>query len=173
MAGKYQLYQHIRKISVISGKRSYIISVLSGIIYPSPSRIPINPPGWTSTASCQTRHATPHSTAFVFGELLRNVIHLENNSPAKSVINSPIGEYRSPLRIAGCFFLPLPQMSRLSTQPGVEDFSSWLRSPHRKGTGNVEVMRAALECAHRGWGESCVIGVAGAGKAGMELWGGP
>jgi len=25
-------------------------------------------------------------------------------------------------------------------------------------------MRAALECAHRGWGESCVIGVAGAGK---------
>ena len=34
-----------------------------------------------------------------------------------------------------------------------------------EGTGNVEVMRAALECAHRGWGESCVIGVAGAGKA--------
>jgi len=30
--------------------------------------------------------------------------------------------------------------------------------------GNVEVMRAALECAHRGWGESCVIGVAGSGK---------
>ena len=29
----------------------------------------------------------------------------------------------------------------------------------------MEVMRAALECAHRGWGESCVIGVAGAGKA--------
>jgi len=24
-------------------------------------------------------------------------------------------------------------------------------------------MRAALECAHRGWGESCVIGVAAAG----------
>ena len=29
----------------------------------------------------------------------------------------------------------------------------------------MEVMRAALECAHRGWGESCVIGVAAAGKA--------
>ena len=29
----------------------------------------------------------------------------------------------------------------------------------------MEVMRAALECAHLGWGESCVIGVAGAGKA--------
>ncbi len=30
--------------------------------------------------------------------------------------------------------------------------------------GNVEVMRAALECAHRGWGESCVIGVAASGQ---------
>jgi S-(hydroxymethyl)glutathione dehydrogenase/alcohol dehydrogenase len=30
-------------------------------------------------------------------------------------------------------------------------------------TGNVDVMRAALECAHRGWGTSCVIGVAAAG----------
>jgi S-(hydroxymethyl)glutathione dehydrogenase / alcohol dehydrogenase len=28
-------------------------------------------------------------------------------------------------------------------------------------TGNVQVMRSALECAHRGWGMSCVIGVAG------------
>ncbi|HVF34707.1 MAG TPA: S-(hydroxymethyl)glutathione dehydrogenase/class III alcohol dehydrogenase [Candidatus Saccharimonadia bacterium] len=30
--------------------------------------------------------------------------------------------------------------------------------------GNVEVMRAALECCHKGWGESIVIGVAGAGQ---------
>lgn len=30
-------------------------------------------------------------------------------------------------------------------------------------TGNVQVMRSALECAHRGWGQSCVIGVAPAG----------
>jgi len=31
-------------------------------------------------------------------------------------------------------------------------------------TGNVGVMRTALECAHRGWGVSCIIGVAAAGK---------
>ncbi|MEM9845234.1 MAG: S-(hydroxymethyl)glutathione dehydrogenase/class III alcohol dehydrogenase, partial [Pseudomonadota bacterium] len=30
-------------------------------------------------------------------------------------------------------------------------------------TGNVSVMRAALECAHKGWGESVIIGVAPAG----------
>jgi len=29
--------------------------------------------------------------------------------------------------------------------------------------GNVEVMRQALECAHKGWGESIIIGVAPAG----------
>ena len=30
--------------------------------------------------------------------------------------------------------------------------------------GNVDVMRAALECCHKGWGESVIIGVAGAGQ---------
>jgi len=30
--------------------------------------------------------------------------------------------------------------------------------------GNVETMRQALECTHKGWGESVIIGVAGAGQ---------
>ena len=30
--------------------------------------------------------------------------------------------------------------------------------------GNVGLMRAALECCHKGWGESTIIGVAGAGQ---------
>lgn len=30
--------------------------------------------------------------------------------------------------------------------------------------GNVQVMRQALECTHKGWGQSVVIGVAGSGK---------
>ncbi|WP_161829573.1 S-(hydroxymethyl)glutathione dehydrogenase/class III alcohol dehydrogenase [Steroidobacter agaridevorans] len=30
--------------------------------------------------------------------------------------------------------------------------------------GNVDLMRQALECCHRGWGESIIIGVAGAGQ---------
>ena len=30
--------------------------------------------------------------------------------------------------------------------------------------GNVNVMRQALECAHKGWGESVIVGVAGAGQ---------
>lgn len=30
--------------------------------------------------------------------------------------------------------------------------------------GNVNLMRSALECCHKGWGESVIVGVAGAGK---------
>ena len=30
--------------------------------------------------------------------------------------------------------------------------------------GNVQVMRSALECCHKGWGESIIIGVAGGGQ---------
>src|SRR5687768_7815 len=34
--------------------------------------------------------------------------------------------------------------------------------------GNVDVMRQALECCHRGWGVSVIIGVAGAGQRSEE-----
>jgi len=54
------------------------------------------------------------------------------------------------------FDKPIQQVIVGMTQWGV-DFSF-------DCTGNVEVMRSALECAHRGWGQSCVIGVAAAGK---------
>tara|TARA_B110000444_G_scaffold247251_1_gene269685 strand:- start:421 stop:1179 length:759 start_codon:yes stop_codon:yes gene_type:complete len=30
--------------------------------------------------------------------------------------------------------------------------------------GNTDLMRSALECCHKGWGESVIVGVAGAGK---------
>ena len=30
--------------------------------------------------------------------------------------------------------------------------------------GNTTLMRAALECCHKGWGESVIVGVAGAGQ---------
>jgi len=43
------------------------------------------------------------------------------------------------------------------------DLTPWGVDYTFDATGNVEVMRAALECAHRGWGTSCVIGVAARG----------
>ncbi len=51
------------------------------------------------------------------------------------------------------------------------DLVPWLVDLTRGGAdysfeciGNVEVMRQALECCHKGWGESIIIGVAGAGQ---------
>ena len=43
------------------------------------------------------------------------------------------------------------------------DLTTWGVDYSFDCTGNTEVMRAALECAHRGWGTSCIIGVAASG----------
>ena len=42
--------------------------------------------------------------------------------------------------------------------------SSWGLDYTFECIGNVDVMRLALESSHRGWGCSCVVGVAGSGK---------
>jgi S-(hydroxymethyl)glutathione dehydrogenase / alcohol dehydrogenase len=54
------------------------------------------------------------------------------------------------------FDLPIQQVIVDLTDGGV-DFSF-------ECIGNVKVMRSALECCHKGWGESVIIGVAGAGE---------
>ena len=52
--------------------------------------------------------------------------------------------------------LPIQQVITDMTDGGV-DYSF-------ECIGNVDVMRSALECCHKGWGESTIIGVAGAGE---------
>jgi len=54
------------------------------------------------------------------------------------------------------FDKPLQQVIVDMTEGGV-DYSF-------ECVGNTKLMRAALECAHKGWGESIIIGVAGAGE---------
>ena len=49
-------------------------------------------------------------------------------------------------------------------QQVIVDMTQWGVDYSFECVGNVELMRAALECAHRGWGQSIVIGVAGAGQ---------
>jgi len=51
----------------------------------------------------------------------------------------------------------------VSIQQHIVSLTKWGVDYSFDATGNVSVMRAALECAHRGWGQSCVIGVAPAG----------
>jgi len=43
------------------------------------------------------------------------------------------------------------------------DLTTWGVDYSFDCTGNTDVMRAALECSHRGWGTSCIIGVAASG----------
>ena len=49
-------------------------------------------------------------------------------------------------------------------QQVVVEMTGWGVDHSFECIGNVNVMRAALECAHRGWGQSVIIGVAGAGQ---------
>ncbi len=49
-------------------------------------------------------------------------------------------------------------------QQVIVDMTGWGVDHSFECIGNVQVMRAALECAHRGWGQSIIIGVAGAGQ---------
>ena len=49
-------------------------------------------------------------------------------------------------------------------QQVIVDMTTWGVDHSFECIGNVQVMRAALECAHRGWGQSVIIGVAGAGQ---------
>ena len=51
-----------------------------------------------------------------------------------------------------------------TTQQAIMEMTTWGLDYTFECIGNVEVMRSALESAHRGWGCSCVVGVAGSGK---------
>lgn len=58
---------------------------------------------------------------------------------------------------------PMELPEGTSIQSFIVNETKWGVDYSFDATGNVKVMRAALECAHRGWGQSCVIGVAPAG----------
>ena len=61
-------------------------------------------------------------------------------------------------------FLDTRGMSREDTIAKVLEITDGGADYSFDATGNVEVMRTALECCHRGWGTSIIIGVAEAGK---------
>lgn len=50
------------------------------------------------------------------------------------------------------------------TQEVIVEMTGWGVDHSFECIGNVNVMRSALECTHRGWGQSVIIGVAGAGQ---------
>ncbi len=118
-------------------------------------------------AVLNTAKVTPGSTVAVFGlgiiglsvvqgavmARASRIIAIDLN-PAKWVMAKALGatDYVNPKD----YDAPIQQVILELTRGGV-DFSF-------ECIGNVHVMRAALECCHQGWGESVIIGVAGAGQ---------
>ena len=113
-----------------------------------------------------TAKVEPNSTAVVFGlggiglnviqglKLVgaRQIVGVDTN-PAKETMARQFGmtDFVNPKEIKGDLVGHLVELTG-----GGADYSF-------ECIGNVEVMRAALECAHKGWGESVIIGVAPAG----------
>lgn len=83
-----------------------------------------------------------------------NMIIGVDTNPAKRVLAEKFGmtHFVDPAQVAGDL---VPYLVNLTK--GGADFSF-------ECIGNVKVMRQALECCHKGWGTSIIIGVAGAGE---------
>jgi len=83
-----------------------------------------------------------------------NMIVGVDTNPGKQALAEKFGmtHFVDPSAVAGDLVAHLVELTK-----GGADYSF-------ECIGNVEVMRQALECCHKGWGESIIIGVAGAGQ---------
>jgi len=83
-----------------------------------------------------------------------NIIAGVDLNPGKQALAERFGmtHFVNPAEVAGDLVPYLVDLTR-----GGADYSF-------ECIGNVNVMRQALECCHKGWGESIIIGVAGAGQ---------
>jgi S-(hydroxymethyl)glutathione dehydrogenase/alcohol dehydrogenase len=124
-------------------------------------------------AVLNTAKVTPGATAIVFGlgGIGLNVIQGLKLAGADMIIGVDLNNSKkewgerfgmthfvNPKEVGGDLVPHLVNMTRRGAdQIGGADYTF-------DCTGNVKVMRDALESAHRGWGESIIIGVAGAGQ---------
>ncbi len=119
-------------------------------------------------AVVNTAKVEPGSNVVVFGlgGIGLNVIQGARMVGAARIIGVDINPAREEWgrRFGMTHFLNSKGLTREETIAKVIELTGGGADYSFDATGNVEVMRTALECAHRGWGESIVIGVAEAGK---------
>jgi S-(hydroxymethyl)glutathione dehydrogenase/alcohol dehydrogenase len=110
---------------------------------------------------------TPGSTVAVFGlggiglSVIQGAVMAKASRILAVDINEAKFEFARSLGATDCvnpkkYDAPIQQVIIELTGGGV-DYSF-------ECVGNVQLMRSALECCHKGWGESIIIGVAGAGQ---------
>jgi S-(hydroxymethyl)glutathione dehydrogenase/alcohol dehydrogenase len=114
-------------------------------------------------AVINTAKVEPGANVAVFGlgGIGLNVVQGARLAGANMIIGVDVNEKRKPL--AGKFGMTHFLDGKDSVQK-IIDLTGGGADYSFECIGNVEVMRQALECCHRGWGVSVIIGVAGAGQ---------
>ncbi len=118
-------------------------------------------------AVLNTAKVTPDATVAVFGlgAIGLAVIQGAVMAKAKRIIAIDINEDKFALaREFGATDCVNPKSHGKPIQEVIVDMTDGGVDYSFECIGNVNVMRSALECCHKGWGESIIIGVAGAGQ---------
>jgi S-(hydroxymethyl)glutathione dehydrogenase/alcohol dehydrogenase len=117
-------------------------------------------------AVLNTAKVTPGSTVAVFGlgGIGLNVIQGARLAGADIIIGVDLNPAREALarKFGMTHFLNPKDVPNIVT--AIADLTDGGVDYSFECIGNVNVMRQALECCHKGWGESVIIGVAGAGQ---------
>jgi S-(hydroxymethyl)glutathione dehydrogenase / alcohol dehydrogenase len=114
-----------------------------------------------------TAKVTPGSNVVVFGlgGIGLNVVQGARLAGADRIIGVDLNPAREALaRRFGLTHFVNPKQLKGDLVPHLVELTGGGADYSFECVGNVELMRQALECCHRGWGESIIIGVAGAGQ---------
>ncbi|MFO7179083.1 MAG: S-(hydroxymethyl)glutathione dehydrogenase/class III alcohol dehydrogenase [Pseudomonadota bacterium] len=114
-----------------------------------------------------TAKVTPGSNVVVFGlgGIGLNVVQGARIAGADEIIGVDINPAREPLaRKFGLTHFVNPKEVQGDLVAHLIELTNGGADYSFECVGNVDLMRQALECCHRGWGESIIIGVAGAGQ---------
>jgi S-(hydroxymethyl)glutathione dehydrogenase/alcohol dehydrogenase len=118
-------------------------------------------------AVINTAKVEPGANVVVFGlgGIGLNVVQGARMAGADKIVGVDLNPAREPLaRKFGMTHFVNPKEVKGDLVPHLVELTAGGADYSFECIGNVEVMRQALECCHRGWGVSVIIGVAGSGQ---------
>src|SRR3954463_8423056 len=118
-------------------------------------------------AVIKTAKVEPGANVVVFGlgGIGLNVIQGAKMAGANQIIGVDINEKRKGISEKfGMTHFVNPKQVKGDLVPHLVDLTGGGADYTFECVGNVELMRQALECCHRGWGTSVIVGVGGAGQ---------
>jgi S-(hydroxymethyl)glutathione dehydrogenase/alcohol dehydrogenase len=119
-------------------------------------------------AAIWTAKVWPGANVAVFGlgGIGLNVLQGARMAGADKIIGVDLNPAREPMarKFGLTHFVNPDEVGRDKVVQAIVDLTGGGADFSFECIGNVATMRQALECCHRGWGESVIIGVAGAGQ---------